>query len=149
MTLEELDSDPFIFKGQIISQLMDGGEVLLIGIDPGTRIGMAVYYGDASIEFATSDSVESALDSVVAFSKKVPSKKVVARIGNGNPALALVMATSLVSGVPRMAVEIVDESGTSARGAKLKGVQGDQRAAARIAFRRGVPFARPSSTVLE
>jgi hypothetical protein len=35
---------------------------------------------------------------------------------------------------------VVDEAGTSTRGMRMRGIQGDQMAAARIAFRRGVAF---------
>jgi hypothetical protein len=149
MTAEELDDDPSIFKGQILSCLTAGGEVLLIGLDPGTRIGMAVYYGEANIEFATFDSVEGVLAGVFPFSSKVPSQKVVVRIGNGDPGLAAALARSLVKGMSRAVVEIVDESGTSSRSAKLKGIQGDQRAAAKIAFRKGIPFTLPASRTRE
>jgi hypothetical protein len=140
MTLEELDSDPFVMKGQILSCLTDGKETLLLGIDPGSRIGMAVFYGDMSLEFVTFDSIQSLDSCVSAFVKRVPSCKSVVRIGNGNPTLALALASQLTEKVHLSVVEIVDESGTSARTVKMKGIQGDQRAAAKIAFRKGAPF---------
>ena len=140
--MEDLDDDPFLFKGQLLSRLDGGNESLLIGVDPGTRIGMAVYYGDAKIEFSTFGSAQDLCEKVVAFVTKVPAKKFTIRIGNGNQAMAIAMASSLTTMAPAASVEIVDESGTSARGAKMKGVQGDQRAAARIAFRKGNLFMR-------
>jgi len=51
------------------------------------------------------------------------------------------MAARLVDGlrkeVPTATIEVVDESGTSVGGSKMKGVQRDQAAAAKIAFRKG------------
>jgi hypothetical protein len=51
------------------------------------------------------------------------------------------MASRLVDGlrreVPEATIEVVDESGTSTRSSKMKGVQRDQVAAAKIAFRKG------------
>jgi hypothetical protein len=145
VSVEELDDNPFVFKGQILSRLTNAKEILLMGVDPGTRIGMAVYYGDASLEFATFDSIDGLRVRVNSYIRKVPAKKMVVKIGNGNPALAMALALSLTNEVPRVTVEVVDEAGTSTRSVGMKGVQGDQRAAARIAFRKGVAFACPSS----
>lgn len=148
MAAEDLDDDPFVLKGQILSRLSDAKATLLIGVDPGTRTGMAVYYGEANLEFATFGSLEGLRGNIVSFAKKVPAKRTVIRIGNGNPAKALVLALSLTDEVPGAAVEVVDEAGTSTRNTRMKGIQGDQRAAAKIAFRKGVAFARPSPRAL-
>jgi len=137
---ELLDDDPFVFKGQILSHLDDGRETLLIGVDPGRRIGMAVYYGETSLEFNSFDSMEILCSRVASFVRKVPAKKSLVRIGNGNSALAMGLALSVTRRVPGAMIEIVDEAGTSVRGLRIKGVQGDQRAAARIAIRKGVAF---------
>jgi hypothetical protein len=142
--VEELDDNPFVFKGQILSRLTNAREILLMGVDPGSRIGMAVYYGDANLEFATFDSIDGLRASVTSFIRKVPAKKTVVRIGNGNPVLAVALALSMLNEGPHVNVEVVDEAGTSARSVRMKGVQGDQRAAARIAFRKGVVFTRPN-----
>jgi hypothetical protein len=142
--VEELDDNPFVFKGQILSRLTNAKETLLMGVDPGTRIGMAVYYGNANLEYVTFDSVNGLRAGVTSFIRKVPAKKKVVRIGNGNRALAMAIALSLMNEVSYAIVEVVDEAGTSARSVGMKGVQGDQRAAARIAFRRGVVLTRPN-----
>jgi hypothetical protein len=138
--VEELDDDPHVVKGQILSRLDRGEENIVIGVDPGARIGMAVYYGSDILGFDTFDAVASLCAGVAAFVRKVPAKKSLVRIGNGSPALATKLALSLMDAMPNVSVELVDEAGTSVRGARMKGVQGDQRAAARIAFRKGVAF---------
>ena len=138
---EELDENPFVLKGQVLSRLSGASETLLIGVDPGTRIGIAVFYGEAALEFVTFDSVEDLCAEVGVFAERVPVKRSIVRIGNGNPVLALKLASFLMKAVPRSGIEIVDEAGTSSRGVRMKGVQGDQRAAAKIAFRKGVAFA--------
>ncbi len=145
MPIEELDENPSVLKGQVLSRLAGGEETLLIGVDPGTRIGMAVYYGEANLEFISFDSAEALCAGVASFVDRVPAKQSVVRVGNGNPALAMRLATSLADWVPKAAVEVVDESGTSSRAVRMRGVQGDQRAAAKIAFRKGDPFVRWSS----
>jgi hypothetical protein len=143
LPVELLDDDPFVFKGQVLSRLDGGRETLLIGVDPGRRIGMAAYYGSTNLEFNTFGSAQSLCARVAALAGGVPSKRSLVRIGNGNSALAVGLALSVAERVPNASIEVVDEAGTSARGVKMKGVQGDQRAAARIAFRKGVPFSAP------
>jgi len=140
LPVELLDDDPFVFKGQVLSRLDGGREALLIGVDPGRRIGMAAYYGSTSLELRTCDSAEGLCARVTAFVRGVPSRRSLVRIGNGNSALAAGLALSVADRVPSVTIEVVDEAGTSARGVKMRGVQGDQRAAARIAFRKGVVF---------
>jgi len=141
---ELLDEDPFIFKGQVFSHVDGGREDLIIGVDPGRRIGMAAYYGEVNLEFCTFDSTETLCSRVAAFVRGVPAKRSLIRIGNGNSALAMGLALSMTTRVPEAAIEVVDEAGTSIRGLRIKGVQGDQQAAARIAFRKGVAFNQSS-----
>jgi hypothetical protein len=135
--LEELDDDPGVFKGQILSRLVGGQDTLLIGVDPGSRTGMAAYYGEASLAFGTFASAAALCSKVGAFLRKVPAKKSVVRIGNGDPTHAARLAESIRREAPTATIELVDESGTSSRSARMKGIQGDQRAAAKIAFRKG------------
>jgi hypothetical protein len=136
VALEDLDEDPGVLKGQIVSKLADGDEPLFVGIDPGERIGLAVFYGEANLAFGTFDSVGSVSSRVASFAR-VPAHRFVVRIGNGNRQVA----ARLVEAVRREAlgatVELVDESGTSVRNPRMKGLQGDQSAAAKIAFRKG------------
>ena len=138
--IEELDENPYVLKGQVLSRLDGGAEILLVGVDPGTRIGMAAYYGNSRLEFGTFDSVQALCERAVRFIRGVPARRSLVRIGNGNLAQATRLAMLLLGALPGLAIEVVDEAGTSSRGARIKGVQGDQMAAARIAFRKGAPF---------
>lgn len=138
MVLEELDDDPGVAKSQILSRLAGGDGVLTIGIDPGLRIGMAAFYGETRLASHTFDSRERLCSGVVKLVKKTEAAKSLIRIGNGNPTLANWIAVRLMARLPRTAIEVVDESGTSSRNPKTKGMQRDQSAAARIAFRKGV-----------
>jgi hypothetical protein len=146
MSLEGLDQDPFVLKGQILSRLSGGEETLLFGVDPGTRIGLAAFYGEEILRFATFDSVQALVACVSAFVERVKSKESVVRVGNGDRALAAILARVLLIRVPEVRVEMVDEAGTSSRDVGMRGVQGDQRAAAKIAYRKGVSFKAPSRT---
>lgn len=147
--LEDLDEIPGVFKGQIVSRMGHGDEVVFVGVDPGKRNGLAVFYGETRLAFNTFDSVGALCSRVAAFASGLPRSRVVIRIGSGNRGIAEKLAEALKRVVPRATIEVVDESGTSARTSRMKGVQGDQSAAARIAFRRGevVSLGRPRTHV--
>ena len=137
MALEELDENPGIFKGQVVSRLSGNGDVILVGVDPGKRTGLAVFYGQTKLAFNTFDSASAVCSRIEAFAKGVPSNRLLVRVGNGNKPLASRLVDGLRKEVPAAIIEMVDESGTSARSSKMKGVQRDQVAAAKIAFRKG------------
>jgi len=137
LALEDLDENPGVFKGQLLSRLNECGDVMLVGIDPGIRIGLAVFYGETSLEYSTFSSALKLSLRVGAFMRGVPAKRFVIRIGNGNLAMAAKLIESLRLEAPYAVIEMVDESGTSVRRARMRGIQGDQGAAAKIAFRKG------------
>ena len=138
LALEDLDENPGIFKGQIVSRLARGGDVVLVGIDPGKRTGLAVFYGRTKLAFSTFDSVGVLCSRVGEFARGIPSGKVLVRVGNGNKAMAMRIADALKKEVAGATIELVDEAGTSVASSLMKGVQRDQVAAAKIAFRKGV-----------
>ncbi len=137
LALEDLDENPGVFKGQLLSRLNEGSDVVLVGVDPGTRIGLAVFYGETSLEYNTFGSVAGLSLRVGAFVRGVPAKRFVIKVGNGNPAMAAKLIELLKLEAPDATIETVDESGTSVRRVRMKGIQGDQGAAAKIAFRKG------------
>ena len=57
VAFEDLDENPGVFKGQLLSKLNEGDDVVLVGVDPGTRIGLAVFYGETNLEYSTFGSV--------------------------------------------------------------------------------------------
>jgi hypothetical protein len=147
MPLEELDENPDVARGQILSRLADTEQNLVVGIDPGSRIGAAAFLGETRIASRTFNSRKSVVAWVASLLQKVPSRRPLVRVGDGEPEAAAWLADSIASLVPQAAVEIVDESGTSRGG--TRGLQKDQGSAARIAFRKGVVFTkqgRPSRT---
>ncbi|QQG48339.1 MAG: hypothetical protein HY247_06210 [archaeon] len=138
LSLEDLDENPGVFKGQLLSSMDGAGLPVLVGVDPGTRTGMAVFYGETPLAFGTYNSVKSVSARIQAFWKGIKAQRFVVRVGSGNPSLAQRIAEVLAIEVPGAAVELVDESGTSTSSPRFKGVQRDQSAAAKIAFRKGV-----------
>lgn len=137
LALEELDENPGVFKGQILSRLV-GDQAITIGVDPGKRTGLAAFYGQTKLAFNTFNSSAAVCSRVGAFARGIPSSRLVVRVGNGNKSMAARLVDMLGHEVPGAVIEMVDESGTSAGSSKMKGVQRHQVAAARIAFRKGV-----------
>jgi len=136
LALEDLDENPGIFKGQVVSRLA-GEQVILVGVDPGKRTGLAVFYGQTKLAFNTFNTAGAVCSRVGAFARGIPLRRMLVRVGNGNRSVATKLGDGLKKEVPRAIIEVVDESGTSARSSKMKGVQRDQVAAAKIAFRKG------------
>ena len=137
--LEELDENPDVARSQILSRLTEGERMMVVGIDPGSRIGAAAFLGETRLASQTFNSKNGVVTWVERLLEKVPSKRLVIRIGDGDPESATWIAKEFEALVPGAAVEIVDESGTS-RGGSTRGLQKDQGSAARIAFRRGIVF---------
>jgi hypothetical protein len=137
LALEDLDESPGIFKGQVIARLTGEEDIVLVGVDPGKRTGLAVFYGQTRLAFSTFDSAGAVCSRVGDFAKGVPSSRVLIRVGNGNRLMAARLIEALRREVPGATIEVVDESGTSSRSSKMKGVQRDQVSAAKIAFRKG------------
>ena len=142
LALEDLAENPGILKGQIVSRLMSNDDVILVGVDPGKRMGLAVFYGQTKLAFNTFDSPGAVCSRVGAFARGVPSSRLLVRIGNGNRSMAAKLVDGLRKEVPSATIEVVDESGTSTRSSKMKGVQRDQVSAAKIAFRKGEVVSR-------
>jgi len=114
---------------------------LLIGIDPGSKIGVAVFYDGRELGALTLSSVEEAVESLVKVASEVPHSSLSVKIGGGEPKTSLRLARSLREMLPpSTSTEIVDESGTSLGKRGAIGATRDQRAAARIAFRKGIQF---------
>ncbi len=142
ITLEEC-SDPSSLRHEIAKRLQSRGNgKLIVGIDPGSRIGVTAFYGDEEIY----SNILSSADQVVSRVRKLqeltkdPDVENVIRVGNGDLKLAVAIVKGLKRGIGSAArIELVDERGTSSniitkpnrRGAR------DMRAAAIIAFREG------------
>jgi len=121
--IEELDENPLIMEGQILSRILTGNDrILLIGIDPGSRIGVVVFYGDSKIGSFTVESLD----------------------GDGAPRMSKSIAQMIKKDLPEVLVEVVDERGTTTLGHRSDGLTKDQRAAARIARRKGVLLTGPA-----
>jgi hypothetical protein len=140
MTVEDLDENPLVMKAQVIARVDGEGHELVIGVDPGSRIGLAAFYGGAGLGFQTFNSGASLYKSIAELVRRLPESHSIVRIGNGSPELAGRFASDIGRTLPGVTIEIVNEEGTSTRDVRSRGLPQHQSAAARIAFRKGVPY---------
>ncbi|HKH86928.1 MAG TPA: hypothetical protein VKA40_10295 [Nitrososphaera sp.] len=143
----ELEKYPAIAKAKILRSIMGERVVddqLIIGIDPGSRIGISAIYLHHEIASAVVESSpQDAINHVAAMLGGIESRKKVVKIGDGNIAMAIEMARILkMKFKDSVSIEIVDEHGTSLpqnTDANRRGVR-DRSSARTIAFRTGKSF---------
>jgi hypothetical protein len=145
VAIEDLSDDPMIMEGQLLSRLTDeSNRDLVVGVDPGRRIGVALFYAGRELGALSMTSTEKTVELLVQLVKEVPHSSVSVKVGAGDPDSSRRLAVALRERLPTSAsLEIVDESGTSGRRGGA-GDKKDQRAAARIAFRKGAQFNDPA-----
>ena len=143
----ELEKYPAIAKAKILRSIMGERVIddqLIIGIDPGSRIGISAIYLHHEISSAVIESsLLDAINHVAAILGGIESRKKVVKIGDGNIAMAMQIAHKLkMKFKDSISIEIVDEHGTSLpqnTDANRRGVR-DRSSARAIAFRSGKSF---------
>ena len=144
--IEDLDENPMIMEGQILSKtLIESKRVILIGVDPGLRIGVVVFYGGSGLGSFTVNSIDSLQWKVVSVVRNIPHAEVIIKVGDGAPKLSRKIVRAMTEYLPEARVEVVDERGTTINKLKSKGLTKDQRAAERIALRKGTYSRKYSS----
>jgi hypothetical protein len=122
------------------------GDDLLVGIDPGKRLGLAASYAGLEVEASLFTSVHALVSHVAALVRGIGPSSCTIRIGNGEMASAARIRGALASAdLPPLRIEIVDEMGTSPRGRNCNR-RGKRdvlaaRAIAKIGCGRGLPAA--------
>jgi hypothetical protein len=143
----ELEKYPAIAKAKILRSIIGERVVddqLIIGIDPGSRIGISAIYLHHEIASAVVESSpQDAINHVAAMLGGIESMKKVVKIGDGNITMAIQIARMLkMKFKDSVSIEIVDEHGTSLpqnTDANRRGVR-DRSSARAIAFRSGKSF---------
>lgn len=141
---EELDKDPAIVKATILHKLSNSLEnVLLIGIDPGKRIGLSISYMHEEIDSRVITSIDTLIELIDVLITDIDADKVTIKIGSGNLALALEIAYALSYKLDPIDIELVDEHGTTSSitdaSSRRRGIR-DRLSARAIAYRRGRNF---------
>jgi hypothetical protein len=139
--VEDLDENPLIMEGQILSKTVkESKRVILIGVDPGLRIGVVVFYGGFGLGSFTVNSVDALQWRIQSLVRNVPHTDLIIKVGDGAPKLSRSIIGAMVEHLPDAKVEVVDERGTTLNKLRSRGLTKDQRAAERIALRKGTSF---------
>lgn len=115
---EEFNADPTVIKGLIIQKLESGmhENSLVLGIDPGNRIGLSVFYHQKEIERSTYTSLDELISHVVKILAGLKAHRKIVKIGNGNMRVARLITNLLnLKFCSHFELEFVDERKTSLR----------------------------------
>jgi hypothetical protein len=132
-----------IAKAKILRSLQGErvDDQLVVGIDPGNRIGISAIYLHKEIASTVESSVHDAIEHVSAILAGIKSHKKVVKIGDGNISMAWQIASKLKAKFhDSIELEIVDEYGTSQNPDANKRGERDKSSARTIAFRSGKSF---------
>ena len=113
---EEFDADPTVIKGLITQKLEPGlhESTLVIGIDPGNRIGLSVFYYQKEIESSTYTTLDELISHIIRILAGLKADKKIIKIGNGNMKIARQITDRLnLSFCSHFELEFVDERKTS------------------------------------
>lgn len=140
----QLEKFPLTVKAKILQSYMGNygylNNQLIIGIDPGKRIGISILYCHIELDKIILSSVHSTIEKISFVLSSIDSPTKIVRIGNGSVALSNQIAGNLKSCFKdEIVIEIVDEYGTSIRqGTEInrRGIR-DISSARKIAFRKG------------
>ncbi|MBI1828924.1 MAG: hypothetical protein HY222_02495 [Thaumarchaeota archaeon] len=113
---EEFDADPTVIKGLITQKLEAGFHecTLVLGIDPGNRIGFSVFYYQNEIESSTYTSLDELISHIVRILAGLKADRKIVKIGNGSMKIAHHIIDRLnLSFCSHFELEFVDERKTS------------------------------------
>ncbi len=111
-----IDLEPTLIKGLIMQKLdlVHYSDELLIGIDPGKRIGLSIYYYGSEVEHSLHVSMEDLVSHLVRILAGLRAKKKIIKIGNGNMKMAKKITNLLnLKYCSDFEIEFVDEQKTS------------------------------------
>ncbi|MDH3658125.1 MAG: hypothetical protein OEM77_08330 [Nitrosopumilus sp.] len=89
-------------------------EVLILGVDPGQRIGLSIFYYGKEIESSFHSSVEELVFHIIEILGSLRAKRKIVKIGNGNMKVAKQIVSTLnLKFCSSFELEFVDEQKTS------------------------------------
>lgn len=111
-----LKEDPTVIQGIIIEKLASGlnQQELIVGIDPGQRIGLSVLYCGSEIERGLYTSPDELASHVARILGGLRAERKIVKIGNGNMQIAKQITTLLnLKFCSHFELEFVDEQKTT------------------------------------
>ena len=113
---DEFNYHPTIVKAKIVKKLQSGlnDSSLVIGIDPGSRIGLSVFYYEKEIESSFYTSIDDLVSHIVQILVGISAQRKVVKVGNGTMKIAWHIVNSLnLQFCSHFELEFVDEHKTS------------------------------------
>ena len=113
---DEINHHPTIVKAKIVEKLQSGlnNSSLVIGIDPGNRIGLSIFYYEKEIESSIYTSIDDLVSHIVRILVEINAQRKVVKIGNGTMKIAQNIANSInLKFCSHFELEFVDERKTT------------------------------------
>ena len=113
---EIISKDPVVVKG-IITKMLNtstNSSKLILGIDPGERIGVSVTYLENQLSRTFFVSLETLIPYLISILAELPAARKIIKIGNGDMKTATAILEQLnLKFCSKFEIEFVDESSTS------------------------------------
>jgi len=113
---DEFNYHPTIVKAKIVEKLQSGlnNSSLVIGIDPGRRIGLSVFYYEKEIESSIFTSIDDLVSHIIKILVGINAQRKVVKIGDGILKIAQQIADSInLRFCSHFDLEFVDEHKTT------------------------------------
>jgi len=111
----QLDTFPPVFKALLLKNLNGNyfEDILVVGVDPGNRIGIYVFYLHTELYSTVQSSLKDAIKFITNILSCIKSSKKVLKIGNGDSIKCNHIAQEVKNLNKSVRIEIVNEFGTS------------------------------------
>ena len=138
----QLDTSPALFKAMLLKNLSGNyiEDILVVGVDPGNRIGIYVLYLHTELYSTVRSSLREAVKFIMNILCCINSSKKILKIGNGDSIKCNHIAQEIKNQNGSVRIEIVNEFGTSRNILPNCRRNRDVGSAKSIAFRSGRIF---------
>lgn len=111
----QLDTFPPLFKARLLKNLSGNyfEDTLVVGVDPGNRIGIYVLYLHTELYSTVQSSIREAVKFIMNILSCINSDKKILKIGNGDSIKCNHIAQEIKNLYRSVRIEIVNEFGTS------------------------------------
>ena len=111
----QLDTFPPLFKARLLKNLSGKyfEDALVVGVDPGNRIGIYVLYLHTELYSTVQSSIREAVKFIMNILSSINSDKKILKIGNGDSIKCYHIAQEIKNLYRSVRIEIVNEFGTS------------------------------------
>jgi hypothetical protein len=138
----QLDTSPPLFKAMLLKNLSGNyiEDILVVGVDPGNRIGIYVLYLHTELYSTVQSSLKEAVKFIMKILSCINSTKKILKIGNGDSIKCNHITQEIKNQNRLVRIEIVNEFGTSRNILPNCRRNRDVGSARSIAFRSGRIF---------